>query len=428
MKKFLTIAIIVIIAIGCGAPQGKKAGKKATASKGEFNPYSKLTEAEITKFIKAFPVFTEEAKKYGKKMEKVKGKGPGAFLGAYNMYLNEYKGMDGVLKSKTGIGIEDFIQTYIKVTTSFSGLFIKEGMVQYDGMITKLEQQLKTPNLPEQQKKMVTEQLKMYKEMKASADTMLQEIPPENIELVKKYKTKLSEAFKNMEWSISRGVLRDTPFYHRKEEIIGNITYCIIDVTDPRDEFECEGRVIETFFSTSDDFDFKKSHALIRPKADLKKKLKSFHQDSFNIFHFAAHGIYFKKTKQKLDYTAIYQKRGKREVEVFRPDTIVRLGLKSDVFISTSCETFNDYFLEIIRGYGGIKNFIAPIDSPISGETIIFSLMFYNELIREIASNQKEIKDKEILKSFRLTKKGYKSYRGKGNFKLYNYDLNRIYE
>lgn len=129
-----------------------------------------------------------------------------------------------------------------------------------------------------------------------------------------------------------------------------------------------------------------------------------------------------------MDYSAIYQKRGKKEVEIFRPDTIVRLELKADVFISTNCDTFNNYFLEIIKGYGGIRNFIAPVDSPISGDTIVFSLMFYNDLIREISSKQKAIKDKEILKAFRTTKRAYKSYKGEGDFKLYNNEFKKIYE
>ena len=208
----------------------------------------------------------------------------------------------------------------------------------------------------------------------------------------------------------------------------GNLTYLIVDVTDPDDQFECEGKVVNTFFSTTDVFNFKRSYALIRPRTDLKKRIKSFPRSNFNIFHLTAHGIYYKKTKKRLDYTAIYQKRGKREIEIFRPDSIVRLRLKADLFISTNCETFNDYFLEVIKGYGGIRNFIAPVDSPISGDTIVFSLLFYNDLIREISTNQKEIKDKEILKAFRITKRAYKSYNGEGEFKLYNNESNKTYE
>jgi len=207
----------------------------------------------------------------------------------------------------------------------------------------------------------------------------------------------------------------------------GNLNHLIIDVTDPSDQFECEGKVIQTFFSTTDVFNFQKSKVLIRPKTDLRRKIKSFSRSDFNIFHLAAHGIYYRKTKQKLDYTAIYQKRGKREIEVFRPDTIVRLRLMSDLFLSTCCETFNDYFLEVIKGYGGVNNFIAPVDSPISGDTIIFSLLFYNSLIRDISRNQKRVLDPEIRRAFGHAKKAYQSYPGKGDFRLYCHTEDKIY-
>lgn len=44
---------------------------------------------------------------------------------------------------------------------------------------------------------------------------------------------------------------------------MGKIKYCIIDETDPLDEFECEGEVIKTFFSTGPVFDSVNSLKLI---------------------------------------------------------------------------------------------------------------------------------------------------------------------
>lgn len=208
---------------------------------------------------------------------------------------------------------------------------------------------------------------------------------------------------------------------------MGKITYCIVDETDPSEEFECEGEVIKTFFGTSPIFDFEDRLELIQQKADIENELKKDSPRLFNIFHFSAHGAYFNKNKKELDYSCIYRKRGKQEIEIFRPDTIVRSELQADVFLSTCCQTFNDHFIEIIKGYGQIYNFIAPEDSPDTGDTIIFSLMFYNELIRRITLSQKEIKDKAILDAFMITKKAYKSYNGEGNFKLYNSKLDKIH-
>lgn len=163
----------------------------------------------------------------------------------------------------------------------------------------------------------------------------------------------------------------------REEILMGKITYCIIDETDPFDEFECEGEVIKTFFSTSPVFDFRNSLELIRPRIDIENKLKNTHKKLFNILHFAAHGAYFMKTKRTLDYSVIYQKRGKREKEIFRPDTIVRAELQADVFLSTCCQTFNNYFIEMIKGYKNIHNFIAPKDIPPSRR---YSYIFFDVL------------------------------------------------
>lgn len=199
---------------------------------------------------------------------------------------------------------------------------------------------------------------------------------------------------------------------------MGKINYCIVDETDPSDEFECEGEVVKTFFRTSPIFDFKDSLELIQQKADVENELKKDSPRLFNIFHFSAHGAYFKKNKKELDYSCIYRTRGNQAIEIFRPDTIVRAKLQADVFLSTCCQTFNDHFIEIIEGYGQIYNFIAPEDSPDTGDTIIFSLMFYNELIRRITLAQEEIKDKAIHDAFKKTNKAYEKYEGAGNFKL----------
>ena len=208
----------------------------------------------------------------------------------------------------------------------------------------------------------------------------------------------------------------------------GRINYYIVDETDPYDEFECEGKVVETFFSTSPIFNLKNSRSVIRPKSDVEAKLKRETRRLLNIFHLAAHGAYYRKTRNKLDYSCIYGKRGKKEREIFRPDTIVRAELQADLFLSTCCNTFNDFFLEEMNGYGEVYNFIAPKDDPLIGDTTIFSLMFYNELLRQIKISQKQIPDDEIRKAFQITNKAYKSYKGIGKFRLYNYHDDRVYE
>lgn len=200
----------------------------------------------------------------------------------------------------------------------------------------------------------------------------------------------------------------------------GKISYCLIDGTNPAEVFECEGKVVKAFFDTSPVFDRKYSQAFIQPKGNIRDKSSRWFYFPFNIFHLAAHGTYFRKTKNQLDYSVIVQQRGKREVEIFAHDTVVRSMLQADVFLSTCCNTFNDPFVEVLAGYGYIKNFIAPKDAPSSGDTIIFSLMFYNELLRRVKPTQKEIEDDDVIDAFKLTNRAYRSYHGKGSFKLYN--------
>lgn len=64
-----------------------------------------------------------------------------------------------------------------------------------------------------------------------------------------------------------------------------DISYCLIDGTDPYDEFECDGDVLKTFFGTSVVINHGKSLALIRRKTNIENILKPCHGKPFNIFH-----------------------------------------------------------------------------------------------------------------------------------------------
>ncbi|RKX69698.1 hypothetical protein DRP53_07405 [candidate division WOR-3 bacterium] len=187
---------IVAIVISCGAPKEREPAAKSA----KFDPYAKLTEGEISRFIKAFPIFIEEAKKHGKALEKWESKkNPLAFAGAYGEFMGRFKALDATVRAKTGVGVEDVIATYIKTVITFGMLEAKKGMETYDQAISSIEEQLKNPNLPEERRETLTEQLKLYQEIKANIDTMMQKIPPENFELVKKYREKLKEVLEQID-------------------------------------------------------------------------------------------------------------------------------------------------------------------------------------------------------------------------------------
>jgi hypothetical protein len=204
------------------------------------------------------------------------------------------------------------------------------------------------------------------------------------------------------------------------------INYALIDDSDKTDEFEAEGEIFKAFFATSHRLNFKNSLEIIHPTARIEDKLKKSKQKYFNIIHLAAHGYYEKETPRKMDYSAIYQKRGKLQKEVFRADSIVRTGLLADVIVSTCCQTFNPIFIDIISNYKGVSNFIAPANKPYIGDTMVFSMMFYNKLLRQIKSSSERISDRIVIDAFKATKVSYKRYVNDADFKLYNKKLNVI--
>lgn len=208
---------------------------------------------------------------------------------------------------------------------------------------------------------------------------------------------------------------------------MAGINYAIIDDSDPNDEFEIEGEIFKSFFSTSHRLNFKDSIEIISPTDRIENHLKKAKLKYYNIIHLGAHGLYTKATKGKMDYAAIYQKRGRQQKEIFRADSIVRTGLQADVLLSTCCQTFNPIFLDIIANYHGISNFIAPVGQPLIGNTMVFSIMFYNKLLREIKATSDVIPDKAIISAFKVTKRAYKAYVNNEDFRLYNRKLHKVF-
>ncbi|MDF2451911.1 MAG: hypothetical protein K0S26_1415 [Bacteroidota bacterium] len=207
------------------------------------------------------------------------------------------------------------------------------------------------------------------------------------------------------------------------------MNYCLIDESDPDDFLECEGHVLKTFFASSGIFCAKQSLELIRKDNHIENSLKRNKTNYFNIVQFSAHGGYQQPTRTKLAYTSIVKRRGnKKDVEIFRPDSIVRTGLEADIFLSTNCQTFNPMFIDTFRHYKGISNFIAPVNSPYIGNTLIFSIMFYNTLLRKVGSTNSRISDKSIIEAFLQCNAGYKKYCPIDQFRLYNQKTNKIYK
>jgi hypothetical protein len=106
----------------------------------------------------------------------------------------------------------------------------------------------------------------------------------------------------------------------------------------------------------------------------------------------------------------------------------VRTGLKADVFLSTNCETFNHLFIDTLKYYKGISNYIAPVNSPYIGDTMIFSMMFYNLLLKKTRPTSKTISDSVVIDSFFKAKESYKKYNAIDDFRLYNWKYEKHFK
>lgn len=206
------------------------------------------------------------------------------------------------------------------------------------------------------------------------------------------------------------------------------MNYLLVDESDPDDFLECEGDVLKAFFESAKLFNIKESLELIRKGKHIEESIKKNKTQHFNVVQFSAHGNYSKRTKTMLDYSSIVKRRGSNDIEIFRPDSIVRTGLQADIFLSTNCQTFNSQFVEVIKNYKGVSNFIAPVNSPYIGNTLIFSMMFYNSLLRKIRVGAAKVNDKSIIESFLLAKSSYKIYNCNEDFRLYNCKHNKVYK
>ena len=196
----------------------------------------------------------------------------------------------------------------------------------------------------------------------------------------------------------------------------------------PNDWLECEGHVLKTFFESFKLFNEKQSLVSIRKTSQIELSLKKHADNYFNMVHISAHGFYKHNTKTHLDYSYIVQRRGNKDIEIFRPDSIVRTGLKADIILSKNCQTFNPVFIDVIKNYKGVSNFIAPVNSPYIGNTLVFSMMFYNLLLRTIRKNTVRISDENIIASFKLAKLAYSKYNSREDYRLYNRASNKVFK
>jgi hypothetical protein len=203
MKKALLLSNLFIF-VFCGQkPAPAKIDIEKITSKDVV--YATLTEEELGKFIKVFPVFKAEAEKKGVAWDKMSpADNPFDQTKAVITASKDLSEIDAKMRV-VGMGLNEFYPALMKTTLVFAAVMFDTAMTQAKGEmekskgeIAKLEAQLKDPKIPAAQKAMIKAALEATKaitEGVASMGSLYESVPKENKDLVKKYFDQLKTLF-----------------------------------------------------------------------------------------------------------------------------------------------------------------------------------------------------------------------------------------
>lgn len=202
MKNILALFLVsCFLIISCGAPPEET--KTEAEAKGEAEKtqediaYEKLSEGEIQKFIKAFPIFKTEVEKQEEELEEIESdEDLGSWIQQFSQANNSIAGLDAKLAA-AGMPWNDFWPAFAKTITAVAAVMfdsamveVKEEMEGQKGEIAELEAKLKDPNVSAQEKEMIKTSLEMMKSvqktLEESAKTY-ENVPQINKDLVKKH-------------------------------------------------------------------------------------------------------------------------------------------------------------------------------------------------------------------------------------------------
>ena len=190
MKRFIALGLLsVFLMVFCGAPEeGPAAETKPVEEKGVADvAYGKLTEGELQKFMKVFPVVKEEVEKSGKEFKGDAENWEG-WLGQFTTLNKEIAGLDAKLRA-AGMPWDEFWPTFGKVWMAVISVMLHKDMDEMEENIKQMEAQLKDPKVPEAQKEMMKQAVKSMTEFKK----IYEKVPQGNRDLVKKHWDELSK-------------------------------------------------------------------------------------------------------------------------------------------------------------------------------------------------------------------------------------------
>jgi len=198
VKKFLLLLIAVfvfsLLLANCKkaakAPAEGTMKKAGSVSKSSNTEDILLTEKEVQGFIKTFPVVKKELEKLGKKVE---GKNMNALQAIRTGKDAEktLKKLDSVLKPY-GLSTVTFFGTYGKIAQSYGMLSLGGPEKYYDKLIQTNKSSLNVPNIPEETKKQIEQNIKELEQQKNSEET---KIIAQNCKILEKYKDDIKTIF-----------------------------------------------------------------------------------------------------------------------------------------------------------------------------------------------------------------------------------------
>lgn len=189
MKKLLLLGMLSILLVAfCGAPPEGETEVPAEGS-GVDVAYGTLTEAELQKFMKVFPVAKDEIEKSGKEFES-SDENIESWIGQFGKMNMEVAGLDAKL-SAAGMPWKEFWPAFAKTWTASIAVMMEEEMGEMDEGMAEIEKQLKDPNIPDAQKEMMKAALGAMNEMKKISD----KVPQSNKDVVKKHWDDLAKLF-----------------------------------------------------------------------------------------------------------------------------------------------------------------------------------------------------------------------------------------
>ncbi|UCC12150.1 MAG: hypothetical protein JSW02_01045 [candidate division WOR-3 bacterium] len=180
MKRLFAIAVLCMLCLSmCGAPEEAADVTPAEPETAEEIAFAPLSEMEIQKFLKTYPMVKEEVDKAGKKFE-TEGEATDVMsaLGQMGKMNVEIAGLDAKLKA-AGTSWEEFFASMAKVWMAVGA----SAMVEQKGELEKAKEEMNDPNIPEAQREMMKGMLEGLEEQFKVFD----KVPQQNIDLVKKY-------------------------------------------------------------------------------------------------------------------------------------------------------------------------------------------------------------------------------------------------